>query len=104
MIQTILKKAQRDEQTLRNIEGSKLNGISFCKSIEKVKKWSAGVIFKSGKYYLDKDVSSMAINATQKKYNEFVEKVTKCTVNFVLGNMNMKRLFYRYFLYYTIIV
>ena len=43
VIQTILKKAQRDEQTLRNIEGSKLNGISFCKSIEKVKKWSAGV-------------------------------------------------------------
>ena len=37
VIQTILKKAQRDEQTLRNIEESKEKGLHFCDSIEKVK-------------------------------------------------------------------
>ena len=77
VIQTILKKAQRDEQTLRNIEESKEKGLNFCDSIEKVKKWSAGIIFKTGKCMLDKDVLTMAINAKQKKDNNFIEKVTK---------------------------
>ena len=38
VIQTILNKSQRDEQTLCNIEGFKIEGISFCESMEKVKK------------------------------------------------------------------
>ena len=50
---------------------------------KKLKKWSAGVIFKSGKCYLDKDVLSMAINAKQKKDNEFVEKISKLYNEFI---------------------
>ena len=82
VIQTILKKAQPDEQTLRNIEESKEKGLNFCGSIEKVKKWSAGVIFKTGKCYLDKDVLSMVIHAKQKKDNDLIEKVTKLYTDF----------------------
>ena len=41
------------------------------------KKFSAGVIFKHGKCYLDEDVLSMAVNAKQKKDKQFQHRVSK---------------------------
>ena len=40
------------------------------------------MFFKTGKCYLDKHVLSMAINAKQKKDNDFIEKVAKLYTDF----------------------
>ena len=77
VIQTILQKAQRDQQILKNISLSNEKGCSFLSSMESAKKFTAGVIFKHGKCYLDQDVLAMAENAKQKKENQYKQKVSK---------------------------
>jgi len=77
VIRSILRKAQRDEQILKNIDLSNKIGTDFLSSMETAKKWSAGIIFKSGKCYLDKDVLSMVIKAKEKKNEQLVARVKK---------------------------
>ena len=89
------KKAQQDEQILQNIEESKEKCLNFCDSIEKVKKWSACIIFKTGKCYPDKDMLTMVINAKHGKDNNFIEKVTKLYCEYCEKKRNTKKLYKR---------
>jgi hypothetical protein len=66
VIQSILRKAQRDAQTVKNIELKSNHGNDFIASMKNVKHWSAGVIFKKGKCYLDEEVLEMAASAKRK--------------------------------------
>ena len=77
VIQSILCKAQRDQQVLQNIAASNKEGSTFISSMEKAKKFSAGVIFKNGKCLLDEDVLTLALNAKEKKENQFKERIGK---------------------------
>ena len=77
VITTILRKAQRDEQILKNISLSNDYGSDFISSMETAKKSSAGVIFKHGKCYLDEDILSMAMNAKENKEKQFKERISK---------------------------
>ena len=81
VIATILRKAQRDAQILKNISLSNEHGSNFISSMENAKKFSAGVIFKHGKCYLDEDVLSMAMNAKEKKETQFKERISKLYKN-----------------------
>ena len=74
VIATILRKAQRDEHFLKNISLSTEHGSNFISSMETAKKFSAGVIFKHVKCYLDEDVLSMEMNAKEKKEKQFKEE------------------------------
>ena len=74
VITSILRKAQRDEQILKNISKSNKQGFKFISSMETAKKFSADVIFKHGECYLDEDILLMAINAKQKKRETFQRK------------------------------
>ena len=82
VITSILRKAQRDQQILKNISESNKQGSNFITSMGTAKKFSAGVIFKHGMCYLDKDILSMAINARQKKEKHFKERICKLYKNY----------------------
>ena len=75
VIQTILRRAQRDHKTLRNLRQSKKLGTDFTSSMKSSSKWTAGVIFDKGKCYLDHEVLQLAKDAKEKKQSKFWEQV-----------------------------
>jgi hypothetical protein len=83
VIQSILRKAQRDTQTVKNIELKLNHGNDFIASMKNVKRWSASVIFKKGKCYLDEEVLQMAASDKRKKDNAFRDRVGKLRNDFL---------------------
>ena len=75
---SILRKMQRDAQTLKNLQTNKQNGIDFVSSMKDLGKWSAGVIFDRNKCHLNEEVLMVAHNHLRKKEEEFWKKVKKC--------------------------
>jgi hypothetical protein len=83
VIQSILRKAQRDTQTVKNIELKLNHGTEFIASMKNVKRWSAGVIFQKGKCYLDEEVLEMAASVKRKKDDAFRDRVRKLRNDFL---------------------
>ena len=75
VIQTILRRAQRDQQTLNNLRKTKKIGSDFTSSMKSSTKWTAGIIFDKGKCYLDEEVLELAKAAKEKKQNKFWNQV-----------------------------
>ena len=75
VIQTILRRAQRDQQTLTNLRKTKKIGTDFTTSMKNSTKWTAGIIFDKGKCYLDEEVLQLAKAAKEKKQNKFWNQV-----------------------------
>ena len=90
VIQSILRKAQRDTQTVQNIELKLNHGKDFITSMKNVKRWSAGVIFKKGKCYLDEEVLEMAASAKRKKEDAFRQRIRKFHDDFLKRKLAFK--------------
>ena len=71
VIQTILRRVQRDQQTLTNLRKTKKIGTNFITSMKNITKWTAGMIFDKGKCYLDEEVLELAKAAKEKSQNKF---------------------------------
>ena len=70
VIQTILRRAQRDQKTLQNLRKSKKLGTDFTTSMKSSSKWTAGIIFDKGKCYLDNKVLQLAKDVKEKKQSK----------------------------------
>lgn len=74
---SIIRRLQRDEQTMKNLQKSKKEGTDFISTMKHVKKWSAGIIFDNNKCHLDEEVLQIARSFVEKKAVEFWKKVRK---------------------------
>jgi len=74
---TILRKLQRDHQTMENLDKTRKNGTDFVESMKNVRRWTAGVIFDHNKCYLDEEVLEVATSHIKKKEKEYWNKVRK---------------------------
>ena len=75
VIASIVRQAQRDQQTINNLNKTKADGINFTTAMKNSTKWTAGVIFDKGKCYLDEEVLKLASDAKEKKQSKFWEQV-----------------------------
>ena len=75
VIASILRQAQRDQQTIENLNKSKEDGLDFTTAMKNTTKWTAGVLFDKGKCYLDEEVLRLASDAREKKESKFWETI-----------------------------
>ena len=77
IIASIVRQAQRDKQTIQNLNKAKNDGIDFTTAMKNSTKWTAGVIFDKGKCYLDEEVLKLALDAKERKQGKFWEQVER---------------------------
>jgi len=82
VIQTILRRAQRDQQTLDNLRKTKKLGTDFTTAMKSSTKWTAGIIFDKGKCYLDDEVLQLAKASKEKKQNKFWDQVVSAVKSY----------------------
>ncbi len=75
VIQTILRRAHRDQKTLQNLRKTEKLSADFTTSMKSSTKWTAGVIFDKGKCYLDHEVLQLAKAAKERKQSKFWDQV-----------------------------
>jgi len=77
VLRTIVRKLQRDKQTLDNLQKSRDTGTDFLQSMKHMKRWTAGVIFENKKCHLDEEVLQIATEHMKKKEQAYWKKVRK---------------------------
>ena len=71
IIASIVRQAQRDQQTIQNLDKARDDGIDFTTAMKNSTKWTAGIIFDKGKCHLDEEVLKLASDAKERKQNKF---------------------------------